>query len=88
MTREDIDDKRSDAPFHPFRIHLTDNSLSEVLDSGDILVTETTIFCPTAYKPDDTGRLRPRGFRRVAISHITRIEDIPQKENGSRRRKQ
>jgi hypothetical protein len=87
MTREDIDARLADQPFQPFRMHLTDKTVVEVLGGGDCMVGLNTVVCPTGYAPDEHGRRWPRAFRKVAIPHIVRIEDVPVKSNGSRRKK-
>ena len=67
--------------------NLTGKTVVDVLGGGDCMVGISSVVCPTGYAPDDYGRLWPRAFRKVAIAHIVRIEDMPAKRNGSRRKK-
>ena len=83
MGQDDLIKVRKDAPFRPFRIHLSDGRSLEVRHSELVLVGRRTayVFFPSPHRPPPTFD----DYQVVALRQITTLEPLepsPSSESG------
>ena len=76
MTRTDLNQRLYDAPFRPFRIHMSDGSTIPVSNLGMVLVGETSVILPTETARDPDGYPFVKRWRTLALSHMVQFSDI------------
>ena len=76
MTTEDMNVRLFDNPFKPFRVHLSDGSSIPVLNSGMVIVTDTSAVLPTETGNDAHGYPMVKRWRTIALAHITQFSDV------------
>jgi hypothetical protein len=74
MAPQDIFKKIKAKPFHPFRVHISDGSSYDVLDSVYAFMTSPTELA-IGVDPDGESGLPQRSVY-IAPNHVTRIEPI------------
>ncbi len=82
MTSSDLNLRLHDAPFKPFRIHLSDGSTIPVSNGGLMLVGETSAVVPTEMGHDSQGFPLVKRWRTVALAHIVQFSDIDEPVTG------
>lgn len=85
MRMTDLAKRLEDRLFKPFRIHLSDGTLLDVREPGMIVVGLSSAIIPTKFGKDPQGYRYARDWQTIALSHIVRFTDIPQRANGRRR---
>lgn len=75
-----------DAPFRPFRIHISDGTVLEFTEPGMVIIGETTAVLPTLFVTDQDGERLAKKWRTVSLDHITQFSDI-ENSNGKRRKR-
>ena len=86
MKAGDLLKRLEDAPFRPFRVHISDGTVLELNQPEMVIVGESTAVLPTLMVKDEDGYQVAKKWRTVALSHITQLSDI-ETSNGSRRKK-
>ena len=81
----DLLNRLHDRRFSPFRVHMSDGTVLEVLQPGMVIVGETTAVLPTLWGADDEGRRFAQRWRTLDLSHMTQFSDLEQ-SNGKRRK--
>ena len=77
MAPQEIRKALTERPFMPFRLHISDGSTFDVLDSADAYVDLLAVLVGT--DPDDeSGLFRKRV--RISPNHVTRIEPLPERQ--------
>jgi hypothetical protein len=87
MTSSDLNRRLYDAPFRPFRIHLSDGSTIPVTNGGMILVGESSAVVPTELGRDTEGFPIFKRWRTVALSHMVQFSDVDEPITGKRPKK-
>ncbi|HET6250384.1 MAG TPA: hypothetical protein VFE47_22040 [Tepidisphaeraceae bacterium] len=82
MTAVDINERLYDKPFRPFRIHMSDGSSIPVVNSGIIMVSETSAILPVETGNDAHGYPLVKRRRTVALAHIVQFSDIDEIVSG------
>jgi hypothetical protein len=72
ITAEEILDLQKRAPFHPFKLHLSDSREFEVEHPDQMLVFEGLVYL--ALKREE-GKI-PNRAERIAMVHITSLESV------------
>ena len=67
-------------PFVPFRIHVSDGSAFDVPHLDFVLVTKWAIHVAHEVSENEDNELLPARVTRIAVGHITRIEEIEPSE--------
>src|SRR5579863_3464884 len=70
MRAADLNHRLYDSPFRPFRIHLSDGSTIPVMNTGLVLVGESTAILPTEMGRDTEGFPLVKRWRTVALTHL------------------
>ena len=86
MTRSDLLSRLEDAPFKPFRIHISDGTVLELTQPGMVIVGETSAILPTLFVTDADGYRYAKKWRTVSLDHITQFSDV-EHGNGKRRKR-
>lgn len=86
MTSADLRRRMFDAPFRPFRIHISDGTVLEFTEPGMVIIGETTAVLPTLFVTDQDGERLAKKWRTVSLDHITQFSDI-ENSNGKRRKR-
>ncbi len=84
MRPDDLLKKLEDRPFRPFRVHLSDGTVLNVADPGDVVVGRATAMCFTRYGRTEQGRRIVEDWRTIALMHITQFSEIKRSRNGRR----
>lgn len=87
MRTADLLDRFYDRPFKPFRIHLTDGTVYDVLEPGMVIVGPSSAVLPTAWGRDEEGRPFAKRWQTIALVHMIRFSDIDDRGNGKRRKR-
>lgn len=87
MAPVDLNHRLYDAPFKPFRIHLSDGSTIPVANAGTILVGESSAILPTEMGRDTEGFPVVKRWRTVALSHMVQFSDLDEPIGGKRPKK-
>ena len=87
MRPDDLLKRLEDRPFRPFRIHLSDGTVLEISDPGDVVVGPSTAMCFTRFGKTDQGRRIVEDWRTAALMHITQFSEVQPKRNGRRPRR-
>jgi hypothetical protein len=87
MGPEDLIGRLEDLPFKPFRIHMSDGTLIEVVEPGMVIVGRTTAVLPRSFSRDEDGRRVATIFRTISLGHVVQFSDMEEKMNGRQRRK-
>jgi hypothetical protein len=87
MRAADLMQRLEDAPFKPFRIHLSDQTTIDVTRPRMIVVGRSTAILPTEFELDEDGHRIARHWRTVALVHIVQFSDLDERVNGKRRRR-
>jgi hypothetical protein len=87
MRTADLNHRIYDAPFKPFRIHLSDGSSIPVTNAGMVLVGESTAILPVELGHDTEGFPMVRRWRTVTLSHIVQFSDMDEPVSGKRPKK-
>ena len=83
MKPGDLLKRLEDAPFRPFRVHMSDGTVLELTHPGMVIVGESTAILPTLMVTDEDGYHIAKKWRTVALDHITQFSDI-ETSNGKR----
>ena len=73
MRPESLIELLREAPFKPFRIFATDGRTYDVRHPDQALVLRSRVILPLP-----SGQGMPDGSEHLALSHIIRVEEIPQ----------
>jgi hypothetical protein len=87
VTYEDLFRKLDDQPFQPFRIRMSNGSAIDILNSGAIIVSQTSAIVPTDTVVDDRGRKVARDWKTISIAHIVELINLNEKESGPKRKR-
>jgi hypothetical protein len=71
MTRSDLLNRLGDRPFSPFRVHVSDGTVLDVVNPTMVIVGETTAVLPTLWTTDEEGRHYAKRWRTLALAHLT-----------------
>ena len=82
MTASDLNKRLYDQPFKPFRIHLSDGSSVPLMNSGMVLVGETSAIVPTETGHDSDGYPLVKRWRTLALAHIVQFSDLDEPVSG------
>lgn len=86
MTTAGLLNRLQDQPFSPFRVHLSDGTVLDVLQPGMVIVGETTAVLTTLWGTDEEGRRFARRWRTLALAYMTQFSGI-ESPNGKRRKR-
>ena len=86
MKASDLLKRLADAPFRPFRVHISDGTVLDLVQPGMVIVGESTAVLPTLMVTDEDGYQVAKKWRTVALNHITQFSDI-ETSNGKRRKR-
>ncbi|MFN0137510.1 MAG: hypothetical protein ACKVS9_15505 [Phycisphaerae bacterium] len=87
MRPDDLLAKLNDLPFRPFRIHLSDGSVFNVVQPGMVMVGIATAVLPRQFVKLPDGTEIADTWRTISLKHIVQLSDVDEKRNGHRRRK-
>jgi hypothetical protein len=87
MRPADFLTRLEDQPFQPFRIHLTDGTKIDVRQPRMVIVGVATVVLPTRFVAVEDGSRVADEWRTIALRHIVQFSDLPNRPNGSRRKK-
>jgi len=85
MRPEDLVLRLHDQPFQPFRIHLDDRTVIDVVDPGMVIVGEATAVLPTQYGREAEGYRLVKRWRTIPLDHITQCSDLSESGNGRKK---
>jgi hypothetical protein len=75
MRLQDFLQRLNDMPFRPFRIHVSDGSVVEVMQPGMVIPSRTTVILPTMFGADEDGHRYAKRWRTISLDHITQFSD-------------
>ena len=84
MFARDLRRRLQDRPFKPFRIHLADGDVLDVLYPDMVIVGPTSAVLPTAWTKDEVGDPLADDWRTIILMHMTQFSDL---KNGARSKK-
>ena len=87
MTRTDLNHRLYDAPFRPFRIHLSDGTALPLTNAGMLIVGETSVILPVETANDPDGYPFVKRWRTVGLAHMVQFSDIDEPVSGKRPKK-
>ena len=82
MTRSNLAKRLHNPPFRPFRVHLSDGTVLDVVQPGMVIVGETTAILPTLFIKDEDGYQFAKKWRTISVDHITQFSDIEPEPGG------
>ena len=87
MTYVDLQRRRHDHPFRPFRIRMVNNSVYDILEPWMVMVGETSAVIATQTRKDDRGFELALDWKTVSITHMLELSDLnPPKASGRQKR--
>ena len=87
MRAADLTRKLEDAPFRPFRIHLSDGREIDVRNPGMVIVGISSAVLPGAFGRDEEGRRIARDWKTIALAHIVQFTDLMDHGNSNGRKR-
>jgi hypothetical protein len=87
MRAEDLVHRLHDEPFKPFRVHLSDRTVLDVIEPGMVIIGESTAVLPIEFGREADGYRLARRWRTIALAHITQFSDLDARVNGKNRRR-
>ena len=84
MTAGDLNQRLYDAPFKPFRIHLSDGSAIPITASKGLVGIASAIL-PVEFGKD-TGGYPLKRWQTVTLAHIVRFSDMTRLQKRPRKR--
>ena len=72
----DLTKRLFNAPFTPFRIHLSDGDTIDILEPVMVIVGRSTPILPKRFAKDDDGTRIAEDWRTVALIHIVQFSDV------------
>ena len=89
MRAADLTRKLEDAPFRPFRIHLSDGRELDVRNPGMVIVGMSSAVLPSEFGKDEEGRRIARDWKTIALAHIVQFSDLDDRggANGDQHRR-
>lgn len=87
MTPTDLNHKIYDAPFRPFRIHLSDGTAIPVSNAALVMVGESSAVVATEVGHDPEGFPLVKRWRTLALAHMVQFSDLDEPVTGKRPKK-
>ncbi len=87
MRAQDLLNRLDDRRFKPFRIHMSDGTIFDVLHAGMVIVSMTSAVLPRGFVQDEEGRPLATGFRTISLLHIVQFSDLDEPINGKTHRR-
>jgi hypothetical protein len=86
MSNHDLLRKLGDVPFKPFRLKLSNNTAIDVLESGSVIVGDTSAVLPVESYVDNQGFRIIRNWKTISLAHIVEFSDLDAKSNGRKKK--
>jgi hypothetical protein len=87
MRASELTNRLKGQPFKPFRIHMSDGNVFDILYPGMVLVGRDQAVIPRGLYTNQEGRPIPTGFRTVSLENMVEISELRAPSNGRGRRK-
>ena len=87
MFARDLINRLSDYPFKPFRIHLSDGTIVDVVQPFLVSVGATSAVLPAELGEDEEGHAVALRWQTVALLHMVRFTELNGHRPSRRKRK-